>query len=149
MSLAPDRLAIGIRRHYTTPGVHPYDQVVWEKRDARISNWKDGSVAFEQLGVEFPVTWSLNATNIVAQKYFRGTPGTAEREQSLKQVIDRVAEALIGLHAMGLQEAAWVTHAGVVRAALYLKAHGPRTIAAASDWPREAPAPGGFTLVEF
>jgi len=94
MSLAPDRLAIGIRRHYTTPGVHPYDQVVWEKRDARISNWKDGSVAFEQLGVEFPVSWSLNATNIVAQKYFRGTPGTVEREQSLKQVIDRVADTI-------------------------------------------------------
>ena len=94
MSLAPDRLAIGIRRHYTTPGVHPYDQVVWEKRDARISNWKDGSVAFEQFGVEFPVTWSLNATNIVAQKYFRGTPGTIERESSLKQVIDRVADTI-------------------------------------------------------
>ncbi len=94
MSLAPDRLAIGIRRHYTTPGVHPYDQVVWEKRDARISNWKDGSVAFEQLDVEFPVTWSLNATNIVSQKYFRGTPGTTEREQSLKQVIDRVADTI-------------------------------------------------------
>ena len=94
MSLAPDRLAIGIRRHFTTPGVHPYDQVVWEKRDARISNWKDGSVAFEQLGVEFPVTWSLNATNIVAQKYFRGTPGTDERESSLRQVIDRVADTI-------------------------------------------------------
>ena len=94
MSLAPDRLAIGIRRHFTTPGVHPYDQVVWEKRDARISNWKDGSVAFEQLGVEFPVTWSLNATNIVAQKYFRGTPGTEERESSLRQVIDRVADTI-------------------------------------------------------
>ena len=94
MSLAPDRLAIGIRRHYTTPGVHPYDQVVWEKRDARISNWKDGSVAFEQLDVEFPVTWSLNATNIVSQKYFRGTPGSTEREQSLKQVIDRVADTI-------------------------------------------------------
>ena len=94
MSLAPDRLAIGIRRHFTTPGAHPYDQVVWEKRDARISNWKDGSVAFEQLGVEFPVTWSLNATNIVAQKYFRGTPGTDERESSLRQVIDRVADTI-------------------------------------------------------
>ena len=94
MSLAPDRLAIGIRRHFTSPGVHPYDQVVWEKRDARISNWKDGSVAFEQLGVEFPVTWSLNATNIVAQKYFRGTPGTDERESSLRQVIDRVADTI-------------------------------------------------------
>ncbi len=54
MSIAPERLSIGIRRHFTTPGTHPYDQVQWERRDARISNWKDGSVAFEQLGVEFP-----------------------------------------------------------------------------------------------
>jgi ribonucleoside-diphosphate reductase alpha chain len=94
MSLAPDRLAIGIRRQFTTPGVHPYDQVVWERRDARISNWKDGTVAFEQRDVEFPVGWSLNATNIVAQKYFRGTLGTAGREQSLRQVIDRVADTI-------------------------------------------------------
>ena len=94
MSLAPERLSIGIRRHFTTPGVHPYDQVVWERRDAQIKNWKDGSVAFEQLGVEFPVSWSLNATNIVAQKYFRGTPGTSEREDSMRQVVDRVAETI-------------------------------------------------------
>jgi ribonucleoside-diphosphate reductase alpha chain len=94
MSLAPDRLAIGIGRHFTTPGVHPYDEVVWEHRDARISNWKDGTVAFEQLGVEFPTTWSLNSTNIVAQKYFRGTLGTPERETSLRQVIDRVADTI-------------------------------------------------------
>lgn len=94
MSLAPDRLAIGIRRHFTSSGVHPYDQVEWDKRDARISNWKDGTVAFEQLGVEFPTTWSLNATNIVAQKYFRGTPGTEERETSLRQVIDRVVDTI-------------------------------------------------------
>ena len=94
MSLAPERLSIGIKRHFTSPGVHPYDQVVWEHRDARISNWKDGSVAFEQLGVEFPASWSLNATNIVAQKYFRGSLGTPERETSLRQVIDRVAETI-------------------------------------------------------
>jgi ribonucleoside-diphosphate reductase alpha chain len=94
MSLAPERLAIGIKRHFTSPGVHPYDQVVWERRDSRISNWKDGSVAFEQLGVEFPASWSLNATNIVAQKYFRGTLGTPERETSLRQVIDRVADTI-------------------------------------------------------
>jgi len=94
MSLAPERLSIGIRRHFTAPGVHPYDQVVWERRDAQIKNWKDGTVAFEQLGVEFPVSWSLNATNIVAQKYFRGTPGTAEREDSMRQVVDRVAETI-------------------------------------------------------
>ena len=94
MSLAPERLSIGIRRHFTAPGVHPYDQVVWERRDAQIKNWKDGSVAFEQLGVEFPVSWSLNSTNIVAQKYFRGTPGTPEREHSMRQVIDRVADTI-------------------------------------------------------
>src|SRR6187397_891377 len=94
MSFAPERLGIGIRRHFTTAGVHPYDEVLWERRDARISNWKDGSVAFEQLDVEFPVSWSLNATNIVAQKYFRGTLGTAARESSLRQVIDRVADTI-------------------------------------------------------
>jgi len=94
MSLAPDRLSIGIRRHYTTPGVNPYDMVEWERRDARITNWKDGSVAFEQKDVEIPASWSLNATNIVAQKYFRGTLGTAERETSLRQVIDRVADTI-------------------------------------------------------
>ncbi|NBY44441.1 MAG: vitamin B12-dependent ribonucleotide reductase [Acidimicrobiia bacterium] len=94
MSLAPERLSIGIRRHFTAPGVHPYDQVVWERRDAQIKNWKDGTVAFEQLGVEFPVSWSLNATNIVAQKYFRGTPGTPERENSMRQVVDRVADTI-------------------------------------------------------
>jgi ribonucleoside-diphosphate reductase alpha chain len=87
-------LSIGIGRFFTTPGVHPYDEVAWEKRDSRITNWRDGSVAFEQLDVEFPVSWSLNSTNIVAQKYFRGTPGTPERESSMRQVIDRVADTI-------------------------------------------------------
>ena len=73
MAIAPQRTGIGIRRHFTTDGVHPYDEVVWERRDARITNYRDGSVAFEQLGVEVPASWSLNATNILAQKYFRGT----------------------------------------------------------------------------
>ncbi len=94
MALAPHHAGIGIRRHFTTVGVHPYDELTWERRDARITNFKDGSVAFEQLGVEFPTTWSLNATNIVAQKYFRGTPGSSERESSLRQVIDRVADTI-------------------------------------------------------
>src|SRR5258706_2252326 len=94
MSIAPEHTGIGIRRHFTTSGVHPFDQVVWERRDARITNYRDGSVAFEQRDVEFPVSWSLNATNIVAQKYFRGTPGTAERETSLKQVVDRLADTI-------------------------------------------------------
>ena len=94
MSLAPDRLSIGIGRFFTTPGVHPYDEVAWEVRDSRITNWRDGTVAFEQLGVEFPMEWSLNSTNIVTQKYFRGTPGTPERESSVRQVIDRVADTI-------------------------------------------------------
>jgi ribonucleoside-diphosphate reductase alpha chain len=94
MSLAPERLAIGLGRLFTSAGVDPYDEVVWERRDARITNWKDGAVAFEQRGVEFPVSWSVNATNIVAQKYFRGTLGTPEREWSLRQVIDRVVDTI-------------------------------------------------------
>ena len=94
MAIAPQRSEIGIRRHFTTPGVHPYDEVRWERRDARITNFRDGTVAFEQLGVEVPESWSVNATNILAQKYFRGTLGTEEREWSLKQVADRVADTL-------------------------------------------------------
>ncbi len=94
MAIAPQRSEIGIRRHFTTEGVHPYDEVTWERRDARITNFRDGTVAFEQLGVEVPESWSLNATNILAQKYFRGTLGTPERESSLRQVADRVADTL-------------------------------------------------------
>ncbi len=94
MAIAPQRVGIGIRRHFTTADTHPYDQVVWERRDARITNYRDGAVAFEQLGVEVPSTWSLNATNILAQKYFRGTPGTSEREWSLRQVADRVVDTV-------------------------------------------------------
>ena len=94
MAIAPQRSEIGIRRHFTTEGVHPYDEVTWERRDARITNYRDGTVAFEQLGVEVPESWSVNATNILAQKYFRGTLGTEEREWSLRQVADRVADTL-------------------------------------------------------
>src|SRR4051812_5012386 len=94
MALAPEQAGIGIRRHFTTDGVHPYDEVDWQRRDARITNYSDGAVAFEQLAVEVPVDWSLNATNILAQKYFRGTVGTPEREHSLKQVADRVVDTI-------------------------------------------------------
>ena len=94
MAMAPEQTGIGIRRHYTAPDVDPYDEVLWERRDARITNFRDGTVAFEQTGVEFPVSWSQNATNIVAQKYFRGQLGTPERESSLRQVIDRVADTI-------------------------------------------------------
>src|SRR5688572_27343380 len=94
MAIAPERMGIGIRRQFTTEGVHPYETVQWERRDARITNYRDGTVAFEQLDVEVPSTWSLNATNILAQKYFRGTLGTPERETSLKQVADRVVDTI-------------------------------------------------------
>jgi ribonucleoside-diphosphate reductase alpha chain len=81
-----------IERVYTTPGVHPYDEVEWERRDVVMTNWRDGSVNFEQHGVEFPTSWSVNAANIVTTKYFRGAVGTPAREVSLKQVIDRVVK---------------------------------------------------------
>jgi ribonucleoside-diphosphate reductase alpha chain len=94
MAMAPEQIGIGIRRYFTQPGTHPYETVAWEERDARIQNFKDGTDAFFQPDVEFPAEWSQNATNIVAQKYFRGTIGTPEREASLKQVIDRVSDTI-------------------------------------------------------
>ena len=77
-------------RIYTTAGVHPYDEVTWERRDVVQNNWKTGEVVFEQRGVEFPDFWSVNASTIVTTKYFRGAVGYENREWSLKQVIDRV-----------------------------------------------------------
>ncbi|MBW4062215.1 vitamin B12-dependent ribonucleotide reductase, partial [Candidatus Saccharibacteria bacterium] len=79
-----------LQRLYTTAGVHPYEEVTWERRDVVLTNWRDGSINFEQRGVEFPADWSINATNIVTSKYFRGAVGTPERESSLKTLIDRV-----------------------------------------------------------
>ena len=79
-----------VERVYTTAGVHPYDEVTWERRDVVMTNWRDGSVNFEQRGVEFPDFWSVNAANIVTTKYFRGAVGADNREQSLRQLIDRV-----------------------------------------------------------
>ena len=80
---------LSIERRFSTAGVHPFDQVEWEIRDAVIGNPE--SPAFEQRGVEFPKSWSQNATNIVAQKYFRGQLGSEKRERSVKQMIGRVA----------------------------------------------------------
>src|SRR3954452_20858044 len=82
-----------VERVWTTEGVHPYDEVEWERRDVVMTNWRDGSVNFEQRGVEFPAFWSVNAANIVTTKYFRGAVGTEAREWSLKQVVDRVVDA--------------------------------------------------------
>jgi ribonucleoside-diphosphate reductase alpha chain len=81
-----------IERVHTTPGVHPYDEVSWERRDVVMTNWRDGSVNFEQRGVEFPDFWSVNAVNIVTSKYFRGAVGTPQREVSLRQLIDRIVK---------------------------------------------------------
>ncbi|MGH3396471.1 MAG: LAGLIDADG family homing endonuclease [Streptosporangiaceae bacterium] len=81
---------LAMRRIYTRDGVHPYDEITWERRDVVMTNWRDGSVNFEQRGVEFPDSWSVNAANIVTTKYFRGAVGTPQREWSLKQLIDRV-----------------------------------------------------------
>jgi len=86
--------ALSIRRSFTTPGVHPFETVEWETRDARIGH--GDRVAFEQRDVEFPKSWSQNATNIVAQKYFRGQLGSPERERSVKQMISRVAGTITG-----------------------------------------------------
>ncbi|MCK9870120.1 vitamin B12-dependent ribonucleotide reductase [Nocardiopsis dassonvillei] len=85
-----NRRGIKVRRVFTSPGTHPYDSLEWERRDVVMTNWRDGTVNFEQRGVEFPSSWSMNATQIVTSKYFRGAVGTPEREWSLKQLIDRV-----------------------------------------------------------
>ena len=80
-------------RRWTTPGVHPYDEVTWEFRDASIAN-ESGVAVFEQKGVEVPEFWSQLATNVVVSKYFRGHIGTPSRERSVKQLIDRVVNTI-------------------------------------------------------
>ena len=84
------RKGLTIGRIYTQEGVHPYDEVTWERRDVVMTNWRDGTVNFDQRGVEFPDFWSVNAANIVTTKYFRGAVGTPQREWSLRQLVDRV-----------------------------------------------------------
>src|SRR5262247_751616 len=97
---------LAIERIFTSPGVHPYDEVSWERRDVVMTNWRDGSVNFEQRGVEFPDFWSVNASNIVTTKYFRGALGTPEREWSLKQLVDRVVDVYV---AAGLKHGYFAT----------------------------------------
>jgi ribonucleoside-diphosphate reductase alpha chain len=101
----PDR-GLTVERVYTTPGVHPYDEVTWQRRDVVMTNWRDGSVNFEQRGVEFPDFWSVNATNIVTSKYFRGAVGSSQRESSLRQLIDRVVGVY---HRAGLEHGYFAT----------------------------------------
>ncbi len=101
-----ERRGLTVERVYTTPGVHPYDEVTWQRRDVVMTNWRDGTVNFEQRGVEFPEFWSVNATNIVTSKYFRGAAGSPHRESSLRQLIDRVVGVY---HRAGLEHGYFAT----------------------------------------
>ncbi|MGI9646710.1 MAG: vitamin B12-dependent ribonucleotide reductase [Ilumatobacteraceae bacterium] len=98
MGLATDTLDFGlgaaIGRRFTSPGAAPDEEVEWGRRDVRIVGAGDGEPVFEQLDVEFPVSWSANASNIVAQKYFRGQHGAPDRERSLRQVVDRIVDTI-------------------------------------------------------
>ncbi len=86
--------SLEIGRYFTRSGTKAYDQLKWVKRDSVIMNPMTGKPVFEQKDVEFPAGWSLNAINIVAQKYFTGSPNTPERESSLRQLIDRVVDTI-------------------------------------------------------
>jgi ribonucleoside-diphosphate reductase alpha chain len=90
-----ERSGLTFERFFTRQGVDPFETVEWERRDAVISG-ADGKVFFEQRGVEFPKAWSQTATNVVVQKYFRGTLGTPQREGSVRQMIARVADTIYG-----------------------------------------------------
>jgi len=89
-----DEVRVGVPRYFTDPGTHPFDAVDWEVRTAHIPG-KEGPT-FEQKDVEFPSFWSQTATNIVAQKYFRGKLASPQRERSVKQMIGRVADTITG-----------------------------------------------------
>ncbi|HSX33886.1 MAG TPA: vitamin B12-dependent ribonucleotide reductase [Candidatus Saccharimonadales bacterium] len=93
--------SLTLGRLFTRPGTKAYDQLKWVKQDSLITNPATGKPVFEQRGVEFPEGWSLNSINIVAQKYFTGTPGTPERETSLRHLVDRVVDTVVR---QGVQE---------------------------------------------
>lgn len=86
--------ALSVARYFTEEGTHPYDMLNWVKRESKIVNPGNGKVVFEQQDAEFPDFWSQNAINIVAQKYFYGTPGTPQREKGLKDLINRVVDTV-------------------------------------------------------
>jgi ribonucleoside-diphosphate reductase alpha chain len=92
--MAQHTAALSLTRHFTEEGVHPYDTLKWVRVDSNITNPLTGKVVFDQKQIEFPDTWSQNAINIVAQKYFYGTPGTPQRESSLRHLVDRVADTI-------------------------------------------------------
>jgi ribonucleoside-diphosphate reductase alpha chain len=95
-----------LKRVFTKPKTKAYDALEWVKRDSSIINPMTGQAVFEQKDVEFPEAWSQNAINIVAQKYFTGTPGTKGREDSLKRLINRVADTITRT---GVQEGYFVS----------------------------------------
>src|SRR5688572_10583072 len=84
---------LGVKRYFTTAGVDPADEVAWELRSAAITG-EDGKVVFEQKNIEVPKSWSMLATNVVASKYFRGTPGTPDRETSVRKLVARVVDTI-------------------------------------------------------
>jgi len=94
---SPKKVARGsglaVKRYFTTPGVDPADEIAWELRSAGIQG-EDGKVVFEQKNIEVPKSWSMLATNVVASKYFRGTPGTPERETSVRKLVSRVVDTV-------------------------------------------------------
>src|SRR6266850_1715318 len=92
-SVVDEAARLGVRRFFTIPGRDPFDEIEWEQRDAVIPG-RDGP-SFEQRGVEFPKFWSQTATNIVAQKYFRGRLSSPERESSVKQMVGRVVDTVV------------------------------------------------------
>lgn len=94
-------LNLEISRRFTNSKEKAYDALTWVKRDSVLMNPMTGETVFEQKGVEFPDTWSVNAINIVSQKYFTGTPGTPEREGSLQDLINRVVDTITR---QGIQE---------------------------------------------
>src|SRR5262245_64728098 len=94
-SSSDKRVGLSFRRHFTKAGRHPYDEVSWELRSA-IINDERGQPVFEQHGIEVPSTWSQTATNIVASKYFRGQLGSPSRERSVRGLISRVVDTIVG-----------------------------------------------------
>ena len=88
----PASTGLQFERYFTKEGVHPYDEIEWERRDAKIGG--EGGTVFEQKGVEVPAFWSMTATNVVASKYFRGKLTSPDREWSVKQMVDRVVDRI-------------------------------------------------------
>src|SRR6267154_6579702 len=82
-----------VPRYFTTPGVDPADEIAWELRSSAITG-EDGKVVFEQKNIEVPKPWSMLATNVVASKYFRGTPNTPDRETSVRKLVARVVDTI-------------------------------------------------------